>query len=96
LEKGYSCVLDVRIYEVSHCGGPGQDCGPGDGDAYGGADGIDPTLYVKLNLKEAGLIDYNHTKFGKVSFVSTTFTIPDDAVIFAETQDNLKGVIDDK
>jgi hypothetical protein len=46
-------------------------------------------------LQDAGLID-DYTKLGKVSFVSTTFTIPDDAVIFAETRHNLKGVIDKK
>lgn len=77
-------TIAVNIYEVSHCGDPGKDCGPGYGFSYGAADGIKPELYFHLYLLFHGR--HNFAQDGD------TFTIPYDAAIWAETQDNLLGV----
>ena len=74
--------IAVNVYEVSHCAGPGQDCGPGYGLAYGAADGIQPALHFDLRL----------LYHGRHNFYQDAFTIPYDAVAWAETQDNLRGV----
>ncbi len=82
-EAGWSLAVDV--YEVSHCGGPGSDCGPGYGNEYGSASGLDPMLYFKMYLL-----------FDGSTFEHSEFTMPYDAVIFSEVQPGLRGTIDDK
>jgi len=88
-------VANVRAHydeTVTHCGGPGSDCGRGYGDEHRSASGLDQTLYFELcRLFDGHDPDESPlTPAGK----DDTFTMPYDAVIFSEVQPGLRGTTD--
>jgi hypothetical protein len=77
---------ELKVYEISHCEPDLGSCGPGYGNVIGTDTvtnpGIKPQLYIEFKAQ--------HNEFTHA--FTTSFTIPYNAVVWAEVQHHLEGV----